>query len=96
METKAAPKKRTVSRCPECGKRKSKHSNFCRKCSDAQHEASCARAQAIVDTKVCPHCGSPLARNATIIGWWQCAQYGSRVKGNDPSKPRCGFQCFTY
>jgi len=49
----------------------------------------------IVSTGVCPQCGTKLRRNLSIAGWWQCGQYGAEGFRADPSKPPCGFQCFT-
>jgi len=65
-----------------------------------------AENQAIVDTGKCPKCGSPLVRNITMSGWWQCAAYGAvgfraRFTGTGQSHPEydslpsCSFQTFT-
>jgi len=49
-----------------------------------RHDESVAEANRIVATGKCPRCGSPLKRNNSLAGWWQCSAVGA-----------CLFQCFT-
>jgi hypothetical protein len=55
-----------------------------------------ARNITIVQSGVCPECGSGLRRNTALKGWWQCECYG-RDDFRAPEyrgKPDCNFQCF--
>ena len=84
------------NRCKECGKMISKYGTRCKACDrrwlDKLHE----EAQKIVDTGKCPVCGSGLVHNASILGWWQCVQYGNwKLTKGDPNEPDCSFQIFT-
>lgn len=54
-----------------------------------------AEVQRVVATGVCPQCGSPLRRNLSLTGWWQCAQFGTEQFRADPSRPQCNWQGFT-
>jgi uncharacterized protein (DUF983 family) len=58
---------------------------------DALHE----EARKVVATGRCPQCGAGLKHNWSILGWWQCEQYGADTHRKDPSKPACSFQTFT-
>lgn len=58
-------------------------------------EERIAKATAIVKTGHCPHCGSGLRRNLSLLGWWQCDQFGADGFRKDDSKPACDFQTFT-
>ena len=83
-----------VNRC-QCGKRMGKNSNCCNTCHKAKMAKIRAEAIAIVSTGKCPVCGNSLRSNLSIIGWFQCSQYGAEQFRVDPSKPSCTFQCFT-
>ena len=86
----------TKARCA-CGRTMSKYSTTCNACHKAKLDAIHTEALAIVATGKCPQCGSPLKRNSSISGWWQCCCYGS-VPMRAPEHrhlPACGFQCFT-
>lgn len=72
------------SRCA-CGRVKSKMSSNCRQCHREHMDQIHAATQIIVDTGKCPLCGSPLARNNAMSGWWQCSKYSTV----------CGWQGFT-
>ena len=85
---------RQVSRC-ECGKPKSRYANDCRKCHREKMAASYAKGQAIVDSGKCPDCGSGLRHNNSMLGWWQCEQYGAEGFRARPNDPACSFQTFT-
>jgi len=54
------------------------------------------QAKTIVESGKCPDCGSPLSRNNTIAGWWQCLCYPSESMRKDEFKgmPQCNFQTF--
>lgn len=54
-----------------------------------------AEAVAVVQTGVCPDCGSKLRRNLALAGWWQCEQNGAESHRARPHDPACSFQCFT-
>ena len=82
---------REISRCA-CGRRKSRNLNQCTKCHEEMMAREIAKAQAIVATGRCPECGAPLVPNSSILGWYQCQNYGNI----NPAKTHsCGFQCFT-
>jgi hypothetical protein len=67
----------------------------------AAHEARMAEllatARAIVDTGVCPCCGTALIRNNALAGWWQCGAYAtaSHRQPQFLGLPSCSFQTFT-
>jgi hypothetical protein len=61
----------------------------------ARMDAIHAETQAVVDTGVCPDCGSGLRRNLSITGWWQCEQYGAVGFRKDDNRPACDWQGFT-
>jgi hypothetical protein len=52
-------------------------------------------AELIVASGRCPTCRAPLRRNSSILGWWQCSQYGAVGFRADNTKPSCSFQTFT-
>jgi len=54
-----------------------------------------ARIRAIVATGKCPLCASPLRRNTSLTGWWQCSQYGAPGFRAIASKAPCEWQGFT-
>lgn len=54
-----------------------------------------AETMAVVQSGVCPCCGSKVKRNLALTGWWQCSQYGSDGFRADNSKPQCSWQGFT-
>jgi hypothetical protein len=54
-----------------------------------------AKVRAIVAGGGCPQCGAKLKRNLSLIGWWQCEQYGAIAFRKDPAKPPCSWQGFT-
>lgn len=83
------------SRCPKCGKRKSKHASACRACEREAREQSLRKARSIVQQGVCPDCGRKLKRNLALAGWWQCEQFGAEGFRADPNQPSCDFQTFT-
>ena len=85
---------RQVSRC-ECGGRKSKHVPLCNKCLAAKNAARTSESRAIVATGECPCCGSKIARNWSLAGWWQCEQYGAETHRARPGAPACSWQTFT-
>lgn len=66
-----------------------------RKASAERLAASHAEALAIVKKGSCPQCGHPLRYNGSMLGWWQCAQYGAERFRLHADKPSCSFQCFT-
>ena len=86
---------RVESKCPKCGKRKSKNAMICRVCELRLSDARRTRAQAIVATGKCPLCGRTVKRNWSLSGWWQCEQFGSMQFRTDPTQPSCEFQIFT-
>ena len=55
------------------------------------------RAQLIVNTGVCPDCGTGLVRNTALSGWWQCGAYAteSHRQPHFRGLPKCHFQTFT-
>lgn len=59
----------------------------------ADREARHAEARRIVATGKCPQCGSPLRRNSSLSGWWQCSGYGA--PGFRQTEHECSFQTFT-
>jgi hypothetical protein len=85
---------RTKSRC-ECGKVKSQYASHCKACDKKRSEARYEEARKIVASSICPKCGSGLRHNLSILGWWQCEQYGAEGFRKDDSKPSCSFQTFT-
>lgn len=66
-----------------------------RKASAARIAAAQAATAAVVASGCCPQCGASLRRNASLTGWWQCAQYGAEGFRADSSKPACSWQGFT-
>ncbi len=56
-----------------------------------------ATAKAIVATGHCPECGTPLRRNLSIAGWWQCDALGVPAfrRPEHRNLPECSFQTFT-
>ena len=54
-----------------------------------------AETQAVVNTGVCPHCGSALRRNMSIAGWWQCEQLGAETHRKRPQDAAGNWQGFT-
>lgn len=86
--------RKTMKYC-RCGRRMSKYSNECRRCHDEKMDRLQAEARKIVATGICPRCGSELRRNLSIIGWWQCEQFGAETHRARPQDPACNFQTFT-
>jgi hypothetical protein len=54
-----------------------------------------ARTRAIVAAGVCPDCGRRLRRNSSLLGWYQCSQFGATAFRADPEQPSCAWQGFT-
>lgn len=70
----------------------------CRICEAKRKADRYAEVARIVAAGTCPHCGTPLARNLALTGWWwQCGAYGepSFRKPEHRSLPACSFQIFT-
>ena len=61
----------------------------------ARIDAAQVATRAVVESGVCPCCGSPVKRNLSLTGWWQCSQYGSDGFRADSNRPQCGWQGFT-
>jgi hypothetical protein len=61
------------------------------------NEWRAARAEnlKIIAANQCPKCGSGIAPNNSIRGWYQCEQYGSIGFRKDSTKPACNWQVFT-
>ncbi len=66
-----------------------------RAASKARMEAAYVEARSIVATGKCPRCGSALKRNLSLLGWWQCEQFGAVTHRKRPNDPQCGFDCMT-
>jgi len=49
----------------------------------------------VVKTGKCPLCGSGLCRNLSLLGWWQCEQYGAVGFRKNSELPACDWQGFT-
>jgi NMD protein affecting ribosome stability and mRNA decay len=85
--------------CKSCGNqaRVSKYNSngMCNPCRAKEREARLQHNQAIVQTGLCPDCGSKLKRNCAMSGWWQCEQFGSEQFRARPNAPECNFQVFT-
>lgn len=71
----------------------------------AAEEAARAERTAVVVGGVCPTCSSPLVRNLSLTGWYQCAAYGApgfrgafdgtgRAHPEFDLLPACSFQVF--
>lgn len=54
-----------------------------------------AETRAIVAGGHCPKCNSGLRANLSILGWWQCEQFGSDQFRKRPLNPQCSWQGFT-
>jgi len=56
-----------------------------------------AEAVLVVSTGRCPQCGTPLIRNTSMYGWWQCGAYACEAFRAPEFRglPECHFQCFT-
>jgi hypothetical protein len=55
------------------------------------------QARAIVQTGMCPQCGTGLVRNMALAGWYLCGAYAAeshRLPEYD-GLPQCHFQTFT-
>jgi hypothetical protein len=61
----------------------------------ARIEKAHQETREIVAKGKCPRCGNGLRRNNSILGWWQCEQYGAVQWRKDPQKEDCGWQGFT-
>ena len=48
----------------------------------------------VVQSGVCPDCGSKLRPNLAITGWWTCEQRGAVTHRARPQDPSCEYQCF--
>ncbi len=66
-----------------------------RKASDKRIAEARAEAQAVVESNVCPDCGSGLRRNLSLTGWWQCEQFGADTHRARAADPACNWQGFT-
>jgi len=66
-----------------------------RAASKARMEVAYVEARLIVATGKCPRCGSPLKRNLSITGWWQCGQLGEPSFRTNPKGPECTWECMT-
>ena len=78
-----------------CGRQMSKYARKCNRCHKAHMDALHAEARAIVETGICPQCGSGLRRNLSLAGWWQCSQFGRTDRRTRQQDPECDFQTFT-
>ncbi|MCP4203734.1 MAG: hypothetical protein GY769_17590 [bacterium] len=83
-----------MNRC-KCGRRMSKYANQCDRCHRARMDELQAEARRVVATGACPDCGGKLKSNHSILGWFQCEQYGADDRRARPSEPSCNFQAFT-
>lgn len=54
-----------------------------------------AETRRIVAGGACPDCGAGIRRNASLTGWYQCAQFGAVGFRADATKPPCAWQGFT-
>lgn len=70
-------------------------STMTKKQRQARMEAQRAETVRIVQTGICPCCGSGLRRNLALNGWWQCEQYGAENFRARPADPACSWQGFT-
>jgi hypothetical protein len=63
----------------------------------AKMSAIYAEADKIVATGKCPCCSTPLVRNLSLAGWYQCGAYAaqSHRKAEFLNLPKCDFQTFT-
>ena len=86
-----------IVRCA-CGTRISRYAGGrCRACEGVRRAAQYQEAARIVATGACPQCGTPLVRNLSLTGWWQCGANGA-VKMRRPefqALAHCSFQTFT-
>lgn len=82
-----------TTRCG-CGKRMSKYARQCAACHTARMTELAAQGRAVVATGKCPDCGSPLAQNFSMTGWYQCVAYPapSHRKAEFLRLPKCNFQ----
>lgn len=62
-----------------------------------EREVRCEQNREIVRAGKCPDCGSPLKRNNSLAGWWQCVAYAVPYmrEAQYRALPNCSFQCFT-
>jgi hypothetical protein len=70
-------------------------SKTARQAAEFTRQARFAEARAIVATGKCPCCGRPIRANLSILGWFQCSQYGAVGFRADASQPSCDWQTFT-
>lgn len=66
-----------------------------RRLQNLRLEQGRAEVEAVVATGKCPRCGSPLRRNLSMSGWWQCEQLGAPSYRARPDEDECGWQGFT-
>ncbi len=63
----------------------------------ARIAAAKAQAARVLESGVCPMCGTRLRRNLAITGWYQCGAFGEPTFRETPyaALPKCDFQMFT-
>ncbi len=83
-----------MSEC-ECGRKRSKYANLCKKCDKDRRDARIEKAKEIVSDGKCPSCGNKIVVNSSLTGWFQCEQYGAEIYRAYSDRPACGFQIFT-
>jgi hypothetical protein len=88
------------TRCSEAGCKRMRYDNGSQQFAVCFMHRSIERtraALAIVQTGVCPTCGTGLVRNTALSGWWQCGAYAAESHRQPEYRglPKCHFQTFT-
>jgi NAD-dependent SIR2 family protein deacetylase len=84
-----------MAACKDCKKRCKKYVGYCKTCDEKRNNARIDKAIQIVNSDMCPQCGSKIRQNLALAGWFQCEQFGSEGFRKDGNKPSCSWQTFT-